>query len=67
MITVNLEKKDLINLIKGIDPSYEQMGQPLVAANGTHSGSYDRWSWNYKAFEDCSEQEIYDAYVELTA
>lgn len=61
-MNVNLDKCDLISLVKGQDPSYKMMEHPLVKANGRYAGSYGRWDWNYKALEKNTEQEIWELY-----
>lgn len=65
IILIDLDKKDLMALVKGFDPTYEQMEHPLCKNNGTFSGSYGRWDWNYDAFKDSSEQELYNFYLYL--
>ena len=65
IILIDLDKEDLIALVKGFDPTYEQMEHPLCKKNGTFSGSYGRWDWNYDAFKDSSEQELYNFYLYL--
>lgn len=62
---VDLNKSMLINLVKGHDPRYDQMDIPLVKANGSYAASYSTWSWKYGAFENCTEQQLWDLYQEL--
>ncbi len=41
---VDLDKNDLINLVKGTSPSYELMDHPLISRNGQYRGGFDdRW------------------------
>ena len=65
MITVNLHKEDLIRMLKGTAPSYEQMETQFCKSNGSFSGSYGRWDWRYCAFEGYTEEELWDEYVTL--
>ena len=64
-MVVDLDKKGLIALVKGNDPSYEQMEHPMCKANGMYSGSYGRWDWNYGAFEKSTEEELWSFYLYL--
>lgn len=65
MITVDLEKDDLVCLVKGISPTYKQMNNSLVSSNGVFNGSYGTWEWNMDAFSKNTEQEVYELYLEL--
>ena len=60
MIIVELEMGDVVRLLKGVSPSYEQMGLPFVKENGRFNGSYGIWSWNWDAFEGYDELELWD-------
>ena len=60
-----LDKTDLISLVKGTIPNYSIMSNPIIDKNGRYSGSYDRWEWNYKAFEECTESELLETYYLL--
>jgi hypothetical protein len=62
MMLIELDKEDLISLCKGKEPSYNQMENQLVKANGRYNGSYGTWSWNYDAFKTCTEQELIEVY-----
>lgn len=64
---VELNKQDLIHLITGIKPSYEQMGHPEAKANGDYSGSHDRWTWSWRAFKDekYTSELLWQIYKEL--
>lgn len=61
---IDVDKKDLISLIKGFDPSYEQMDDPRVASNGYFAASYGVWKWN-GSFDNMSEEQLYELYVYL--
>lgn len=58
----DLDKKDLISLVKGTDPNLNVMGDPKIRSRGSYGETHGRWDWNYRAFEGCSEQEIYEVY-----
>lgn len=61
---INVDRQDLLSMIKGINPSYEQMSIPAVDANGWYSGSYDKWSWSGD-FKGINDQELYELYIKL--
>ena len=65
MIVVELEREDLVRLLKGVEPDYEQMENPFVKENGRFNGSYGTWSWNWDAFEGCGEIELWGEYCKL--
>lgn len=65
MVTLQLDEKDLINILKGVSLSYEQMELPFVKANGRFNGSHGTWSWSYSAFEKYSEEELVNFYLIL--
>jgi len=60
---LDLDKKDLISLVKGISPYDSVWNNPLINENGDYSASYSNWDWNYGTFENCSEEKIYEIYM----
>ena len=59
---INLNKKDLISLVKGTSPNYHVMEHPLIKANGHFAGGHFGWSWNWN-FTPLSEKELYRMYL----
>ena len=60
---INLEKKDLINLVKGITPYYNVFNEPLVKQCGSYYGGHDiSWEWDYFKLKNLSEKALYDLY-----
>jgi hypothetical protein len=57
-----LDKEDLISLVKGTDPNLNVMGHPKIRCRGNYNEPYGTWDWSYRAFEGCSETEIYEIY-----
>ncbi len=53
---IELDKKDLVNLVRGIEPGYDNMH--LAKDYGTFSGSYDRWTWNIHRLNELTEEEL---------
>ena len=64
---ITVDKKDLINLVKGCHIPYAAMNLPLIKSNGSFCGSYGRWNWQYGAFEqtNISEDMLYDLYRQI--
>ena len=62
---IDLDRDDLICLVKGFELSYGQMEHPMSKANGKFSGSHDRWDWNYNAFRNCTEENLYKYFLYL--
>ena len=69
MITAELDQKDIISLIRGTCPSYEQIDKFVNLGLGTYTGGFaDRWDWNYSGsscWDKFSEEELYDIYLSL--
>lgn len=61
---VELSRKDLISLVRGREPSYEQMDHPICKACGFFSGSYGTWVW-MSGLDDYQEQELWGFYKYL--
>ena len=59
----DLDKKDLISLVKGTHPHYDVFEHKLVKRCGNYTGGMsDRWSWNYN-ISDLTEVELFDLYT----
>lgn len=60
---VELDKKDLANLVRGVSPYYDLFDHPLITKCGSWvGGMHDHWRWYY-AFEDkLTEEELYEVY-----
>jgi len=62
-MNIDLNKKDLINLVKGTSPYYDEMEHPLVQANGSYTGGFvDKWSWNRYDLEELSKKDLWRLY-----
>ena len=59
---VDLEKEDLISLVKGKSPSYEIFGNSLVKSCGSYNGSHGTWSWSDHSLNELSEKELFELY-----
>lgn len=62
-VTVELDKDDLIYLIRGFDPSYEQMKHFLIEPYGEYEGGFhNRWEWDYHKLMECNEELLLSIY-----
>lgn len=59
---VNLDKKDLIALVKGSTPGYSTMSHPLVSKNGTYYDQYGRYEWDRYKLAEMTEEQLLDLY-----
>lgn len=63
---IDVDKDGLISLVKGLPVDYNAMELPLVKKYGRYIGGFvDKWQWNYWAFTDKTEEEIYELYLTL--
>lgn len=67
--TIQLEKCDIINLIRGIDPNYKVMQTALYMGLGKFSGGFSeefRWeSSTNKCWEVGTAEELYNLYLKF--
>lgn len=60
------DKQMLIDVIRGREPSYEQMDHPLCKANGDYSGGFsDRWTWDRYKLMALTEDTLVQLYRHL--
>lgn len=65
-IQVTLDRKDIINLIKGTEPSYTLMEDPIIEQMGTFIGGFsDRWDWNNSKFQNFTITQLWSTYLKL--
>lgn len=57
---IELNKNDLISLVKGTIPSDETRELPFVKDNGFYSWKYDTWTWS--DLSRLSEEELFYLY-----
>ena len=66
---VELDKIDVINMLHGIDPSYEKIDKFESLGLGHYVGGFaDRWEWDglySPAWERYTEEQLFDFYQEL--
>jgi hypothetical protein len=60
-MALDLDKHDLISLVKGQEPSFDAMSYSLVSKNGSYSGSYGTWTWSY-SLKDLDEETLLEIY-----
>ena len=60
---VDLDRKDIISLMKGISPNYDVMGE-IPKDLGYYSGGFsDQWKWNYFVPDKYSNKELFSIYL----
>jgi len=61
---VELDRDDLVNLVKGVYPSYEIMDIEVIKMNGRYVGGFhDKWVWNEKFDNHLTEIDLWDMYI----
>jgi hypothetical protein len=67
---VELSKKDIIHLLRSVEPSYDKMRTVENMDLGTYTGGFDdSFDWNYqssKCWDKYSEEDLFKLYKELT-
>lgn len=62
-MTVELDKKDLVSLVKGILPSYQLIDDPYIRQLGSYrGGSVNEWSWHVYKLEELTEETLFKLY-----
>lgn len=63
---LDVDKEELVSLIVGINPSWDQMKNPTVGKVGKWWGGFlDRWKWDKDSLMACSEEELLKLYQYL--
>ncbi len=61
---IDLDREDLIALVKGTQPNYSVMDDELISSCGAYSGGFnDEWRWNYSFCVGITEEELYNMYL----
>lgn len=67
---VELDKKDIIHLIRGVSLSYDKMSIIENMGLGHYKGGFqDKWDWNYTThtcWNRYSEKELFELYRKIT-
>ena len=65
-MNIEIDRTDLINMIKGTNPSYDLMTQPMIKLLGSFTGGFsDRWNWNYSFPTELSDEDLFEVYTLL--
>lgn len=68
-MNVELTKRDIIHLIRGVEPSYDKMGIVKDMGLGYYTGGFvDRFEWqysNYHLWDKYSDEELFNLYKRL--
>lgn len=60
---IDLDKTDLVNLVRGINPPYEVFEVSLVKQCGSYTGGFnDRWDWRTYDLEKLTESQLVELY-----
>jgi hypothetical protein len=63
-IQVNLDKEDLVNLVMGTSPYYNEFENPQIKQCGSYTGGMtERWDWKTTELEKLSEEKLYELYL----
>lgn len=69
-MNVELTKRDIIHLLRGVEPSIEKMRTVEDMGLGYYTGGFeDRFDWQYPnnyLWDKYSEEELYELYIKLT-
>lgn len=64
-MTVELNKEDLITLVKGLDAPNELMKKYKKLGIGSYTGGFvDEWRWDKYGLKELSEEELYNIFQE---
>lgn len=67
---VELDKRDIIHLLRGVEPSYDKMRIIEDMGLGYYTGGFkDEFNWqytNYHLWDKYSDEELYELYNKLT-
>jgi hypothetical protein len=66
-MTIEVDKKDLVNLIAGTSlPSYDYINEFTQIGAGEYIGGfYDRWEWNKSGLEKLDENTLLEIYKKV--
>ena len=66
---VELNKRDIIHLLRGVEPSYDAMGLIEDMELGSYTGGFDdSFSWEYVKsahWDKYSEEKLFELYLKL--
>ena len=64
-----LDKYDIVSMLRGITPEYDQISELLKMGLGTYTGGFaDRWDWadlRSKVWDRFTEKALLDLYLDL--
>lgn len=65
MINVNLDRVDVENLLRGIEPSFNIMSEIPRDLGKFCGGFVDKWAWNYKFPDRYSDEYLLELYYKI--
>jgi len=64
-MTLELNKDELVTLVKGLEPSYILMNKYSKMGLGDYIGGFvDRWTWDKYGLQELTEEELYNIFQE---
>jgi len=61
---VNLDREDLLYLLKGISPNYSAMEHPMIKRYGSLTGfPNERWQWSIPALAGVEDETLWRMYI----
>lgn len=68
-MTIEVDRKDLVKLLTGVNPNYSDMGKLEKLGFGQYIGGFcDKWDWNFDKIygSKLTDEEIYNLYKLIT-
>jgi len=63
-MTLELSKRDLVSLVKGVEPHYDVMDNFIVKKCGSYIGGFnDRWVWSPSNLNELTEHQLLHLYI----
>lgn len=63
---VELDRKDIINLLKGAVPPYEMMNRLIELKLGSYTGGFsDKWDWDIDIKSELSDNALFNIYKSI--
>lgn len=65
-MNIEIDRTDLMNMIKGTNPTYELMEHPMIKLLGSFTGGFsESWNWNYSFSSEFSNVDLLEVYTLL--
>ena len=65
-MNIEIDRRDICNMLAGISPSYEQMVRIETLGLGYYVGGFrDEWHWDKNSFKYFSDEELLQIYKSI--